>query len=229
MLVKYANRNQRKKKHMGQDGPGSLTWIFEMTIVNFFVVFKEELTKISLCPYSASSPHSLMPCYWQIKITRTIFEKCHPMNISMKLFQNLTSGFREDFLRICSCPYSKNSPHSLEPCLMMDHNFTNNFEKGHWRNISVKLFQNLTSGFREKDFIRISPCPYSAKCPHSPEPCLLTDETFVTNFWKGSPKEHSILWNYFKIWPAVPEEKIFKELLKKFLFLTMASNSLTNF
>ena len=46
------------------------------------------------------------------------------------------------------------------------------FEKGHPRNIPVKLFQNLTSGFGEKRFLRISSCPYSAKSPHSPEPYL---------------------------------------------------------
>ena len=45
-------------------------------------------------------------------------------------------------------------------------------EKGHPRNIPVKLFQNLTSGFGEKSFLRISSCPYSAKSPHSPEPYL---------------------------------------------------------
>ena len=41
-------------------------------------------------------------------------------------------------------------------------------KKGHTRNDLVKLFQILTSGFGEKDFLRISPCPYSAKslAPH---------------------------------------------------------------
>ena len=46
------------------------------------------------------------------------------------------------------------------------------FKKGHQRNIPVKLFQNLTSGFGEKKNLRISSCPYSAKSPHSPEPYL---------------------------------------------------------
>ena len=101
----------------------------------------------------------------------------------MKLFQNLTSDFRqEDFLRICSCPYGESSPHSLEPCLMTDENFANNFEKGHLRNISVKLFQNLTNCFGEEDFLRINSCPYSAKSPLSPKPCLLADQTFANNF-----------------------------------------------
>ena len=94
------------------------------------------------------------------------------------------------------------------------------FEKGHPRNIPVKLFQNLTSSFREEDFLRISSCPYSARSPHSPEPCLWMDQNFANNFWKGSPKEHSC--EIFKIGPAV-SEKIFKELLKKFNFVAMAT------
>ena len=89
-----------------------------------------------------------MPCLLTDQNFMTIFEKGHSKNISMKLFQNLTSGFREeDFLRISSCPYSESSPHSLEPCLMMNQNFPTISEKGHSRNISVKLYQNLISGF----------------------------------------------------------------------------------
>ena len=65
------------------------------------------------------------------------------------------------------------------------------FEKDHPRNIPVKLFQNLTCGFGEKSFLRISSCPYSARSPHSPEPCLWTDQNFANIFSKGSPKEHS--------------------------------------
>ena len=42
--------------------------------------------------------------YRRIKISRTLSEKGHPRNISVKLFQNLTGGFREDFL-ISSCLY----------------------------------------------------------------------------------------------------------------------------
>ena len=126
--------------------------------------------------------------YGRIKILRTSFEKGHQRNISVKLFQNLTSSFREDFLRIFSCPYSARSPHSPKPCFLADQNFANNFRKGL---PNAKLFQNLTSGFREEDFLRISSCPYSARIPHSPEPCLWTDQNFANNFRKGSPNEHS--------------------------------------
>ena len=70
------------------------------------------------------------------------------------------------------------------------------FAKGHPNNTPVKLFQNLTSGFGKESFWRISSCLYSASSPHSPEPCLWTDQNFANNFWKGSPKEHSceIIW-----------------------------------
>ena len=66
--------------------------------------------------------------FGRIKILRTVFEKGHPWNIPVKLFQNLTSSFgEEDFLKISSCPYSVRSLHLPEPCLWMDQNFTNTF------------------------------------------------------------------------------------------------------
>ena len=95
------------------------------------------------------------------------------------------------------------------------------FENGHPKNIPVILFQNQTSCFREEDFLRISSCTYSARSPHSLEPCFWTDqfsEQFLKRVTKGT-----FLWNYVKIGPEVPEEKIFKELVKKFHFVAMAT------
>ena len=131
---------------------------------------EKSFLRISSHPYGARSPHSPEPCFWVDQNFANKFEKSHLRNIPLKLFQNLTSSFVEDFLRISSCPYSARSPHSPEPCLWMDQNFANSFEKGHPRNIPVKLFQNQTSGFGEEDFLRISSCPYSLRSPHSPEP-----------------------------------------------------------
>ena len=37
-------------------------------------------------------------------------EKGHSFNIPMRLFQNLTNSFREDFLGICLCSYSQVAP-----------------------------------------------------------------------------------------------------------------------
>ena len=86
----------------------------------------------------------------------------------MKLFRNLTSGFRgEKFWRISlkSTQCKKPPPHG-------SHVFDRSvlwtmFEKGHTRNNLVKLFQILTCHFGEEDFLRISSCSYSAKCSHS--------------------------------------------------------------
>ena len=98
--------------------------------------------------------------------------------------------FRKEFTRISECPYSTSSPISLIPCLLTDQNFANNSEKGHSRNISMKLFQNLTSSFGEEDFLEICSCPYGESSPHSLEPCLMRDKNFANNFRKRSLKEH---------------------------------------
>ena len=121
--------------------------------------------------------------YRRIKISRTVSVKGCPRNISVKLFQNLTSRFREeDFLRISLCTNSANSPHSPEPCLSTDQNFAKSFVKGHPRIIPVKSFQNHTSHFREEYLLRISSRLYRASNPHSPEPCLSTDQNFENKF-----------------------------------------------
>ena len=129
--------------------------------------------------------------YTQIKISRTNFEKGHQRNIPVKLFQNLSSCFREeDFLRISSYPYSARSSHSPEPCLWTDQNFAYNFLKGSPKEHSSEIISKSDQQFRE-DFLRISSCSYSARSSHSPEPCLWTDQNFANKFWKGSPKENS--------------------------------------
>ena len=84
--------------------------------------------------------------------------------------------------------------------------------------IPVKLFQNPTSSFPE-DFLRISSCPYSARTP--PPPIFLDRSNFRTQFLKRVT-QGTFLFNYLKIRPAVPEDKIFVELLKKFHFVAMA-------
>ena len=126
---------------------------------------EKDFLRISSCPYSARRSHSPEPCLWTDQnFAKNFFEKGHPRNIPVKLFQNLTSSFgEEDFLRISSCPYSARSPHSPEPCYGQIKISGTIFEKGHPRNIPVKLFQKQTSSFRKKDFLRISLCPYCAK------------------------------------------------------------------
>ena len=128
----------------------------------------------STCPYSARSPHSPEPCLWTDQNFATSFWKGSPRNIHVKLFKNLTCGFREDFLRISPCPYSARSPPPPPPPIHQSHVFgqikisRSVFEKGHLRNNPVKLFQNLTCGFRDEDFLGTFTCPYSARSPYSP-------------------------------------------------------------
>ena len=92
--------------------------------------------------------------YRLIKILRTIFEKDHPRNIPVKLFQNLTSGFGEDFLRISSCPCSARSPHSPEPCLWMDQSFANTFWKGSPKEHSCKIIWKSDQRFQRRTFFK---------------------------------------------------------------------------
>ena len=103
----------RLTQQEGQDGPGSLTWFFEIALANFFfVAFREEFTRISLCLYSARSLHSLIhvPCLLTDQNFKNNSEKGHSRNISMRLFQNLTNSFREDFLWFCLCSYCQVAP-----------------------------------------------------------------------------------------------------------------------
>ena len=91
-----------------------------------------------------------------IKISRTIFEKGHPRNIPVKLFPNRTRGFKEDFLRISEFLYvdivQKVSPLHGGHFFRWIKILQTSFKKGHPRNNPVKLFQNLTSGFRGEEF-----------------------------------------------------------------------------
>ena len=83
----------------------------------------------------------------------------------MKLNQNWTSGFREEdfFLRNFHVHIVQEAPIHQSQVYGHIKISPTVFERGHPRNIPVKLFQNRTRGFREEDFLRISSCPYNAK------------------------------------------------------------------
>ena len=104
------------------------------------------------------------------------------MNISVKLFQKLTGRSREEELRnffmSLLCKYSP----PKEPCF-----FSNTsqlceqfLKKGNPVNISVKLFQNVTSSSREEDLKKISSRPYAANIPyHQSHVPFLTEYNFA--------------------------------------------------
>ena len=98
------------------------------------------------------------------KFCEQFFKKDHPRNIPVKLFQNLASSFGEEdiFKNFFMSVWCKKPPFTRAMFMDVSKFHEQFFEKGHQRNIPVKLFQNLTSGFREEDFLRISSCLYSA-------------------------------------------------------------------
>ena len=100
--------------------------------------FREEFSELCYVHYSASSPHSPESYLLTDQISQTIFVKGHPRNIFVKLFQNWTSGFRRDVLRISSCLRSASSLHSPHICLLTDNILSTIFRKDHTRKVSVK-------------------------------------------------------------------------------------------
>ena len=66
------------------------------------------------------------------------------------------------------------------------------FKKGSPKEHSCEIISKSGQQFhRRRFFSRISSCQYSARSPHSSEPCWWTDQNFACSFLKGSTKEHS--------------------------------------
>ena len=135
--------------------------------------------------------------YSRVKLSRTIFKKGHQRKIPVKLFQNLTIGFREEdflkiFLRISSCPYSARSPHSPKPYFWTDQNFANNFWKVSTKEHSFEIILKSDQGFQRRRFYKNFLMSVNCKKSPSPwRPCFSTYQNFAINFWKGSHKEQS--------------------------------------
>ena len=148
--------------------------------------------------------------YGWIKISPTIFEKGHPRNIPVKLFQNLTSGFgEEDFLRISSCPYSARSPHSPEPYLWTDQNFMNTFWKGSPKEHFCEIVLKSDQPFPRRRFLQ-NCLKHSISLLWQPE--FLTESSSVNTFWRGPPKEHSC-----QVWSKLAQRFGRRRCLKKLL------------
>ena len=108
----FVKKCRRTKKTRGPRWPWIAHLIFLDCSSHFFsfVAFREEFTRISLCLYSARSIHSLIPCLLTNQNFKSNSEKGHSRNISMRLLQNLTKSFREDFFGICLCSFSEVAP-----------------------------------------------------------------------------------------------------------------------
>ena len=98
----------------------------------------------------ANSYQPPQPCFLtDPTFTKRFFQKGHQKNFSEKLFQNLTFGLREEEFQRVSLQFKE--PHYGHVYRRIKISRTN-LEKGHTRDIFVKLFQNLTIGFRGEDF-----------------------------------------------------------------------------
>ena len=143
-MIVYLNKQE------GQDGPGSLTWIFEITIAYVFFWGIETKFIILLSNFQ--------------KVTCKVHFEIWPSVSKGRIFKN------SSFL------YKNKYPPSTRAMFLSGSKFTNKFSKGSPKEHFGIFFLNLTSGFREREFSRISSCPYSASSSHSQE--------------QGSPKEH---------------------------------------
>ena len=162
---------KRKIKQEGQDGPGSLTWIFERTIVNYlfiylFILFiylfiyffflggggkrgraSEKKNFEGFLHVRIMQVATIHQCFvhWWIKISRIISDNCHPRNISVKLFQNLICGFREEIFKNFSMSIWCKSPPFTRAMLIDESQFANNF----WGRSLKEHFCNIISIFKE--------------------------------------------------------------------------------
>ena len=159
----------------------------------FFFSFRE-FTRISYYPYSASnSPFTNAMFIDGSKFHEQFLKGSWPPKEHFyEIISESDESFqkRRFFKNIFMSVWCK--MHPIIRAMFTDRSkFRDQFLKRVTQGTFLWNYFSLTSGFREEDFLRICPCPHSAKSPQSPEPCLLTDQNFTTNFWKGSPKNHS--------------------------------------
>ena len=86
--------------------------------------------------------------YGRIKILWTIFEKVHPRNIPVKLFQNRTCGFwEEDFFKNFFMSVQCKKPPFTRACLGTDQNFAKNEH-------SCEIISKSDQGFQTRRFLK---------------------------------------------------------------------------
>ena len=121
-----------------------------------------------------SPPPSPDHVFQRIKISRTIFEKGHPRNNPVKLFQILINSFRgEEFWRISISPQSAKSlppPHPMAAMFFDGYqNFTNSFWKWSHKEQSCKIIPNSDQRFQRrrilKNFYKSIECKKSFHLP----------------------------------------------------------------
>ena len=151
--------------------------------------------------------------YRRIKISRTSFDKDHaPKEHSCEIISKSDHWFQKR-LRISSCLYSAKSHHSPDPCLQTHQNFANIFWKGSSKEQSCEIISNSDQrSLRRKIWKNFSKSTVCKKSPPPTAAIFFNESKFHKQFLKRV-NQGKILWNYFKIWPAVSERKNFEEFL----------------
>ena len=90
---------------------------------------------------------------------------------------------------------------------MTDQNFKNNSEKGHSRNISVRLFQNLTKSFRE-DFLGICLCSYNQVVPIHQSHVHGQIKISQSIFGGGHSRNISVIWELEATYSVVLTDEV---------------------
>ena len=131
--------------------------------------------------------------FGRIKILQTNFEKSHPRNNPVKLFQNLTSGFRvEEFTRISLKSTQWKKPPPMAAMFFDRSKFRKKkLKRVTQRTILWNYFKFWHAVSEEKNFEKFLWSPHSEKGLRPWRPCFSTDQNFANNFWKRSSKDHS--------------------------------------
>ena len=172
----YLFINKRAKMALDHS-PESLTW--EDHSHFFFVPFREEFTRISSCPYSASSPHSLMPCLLIDQNFRNNFLKGSPKEKFLwNYFKIWPADSEKIFYEFPNVHVKQEVPIHKSHVFWPIEILLTIFEKGHPRNIPIKLFQNWTKVSIEETFLK-NCLKYSISLPWLP--AFLMESNSVNN------------------------------------------------
>ena len=158
-----------------------------------FLLLSEKNLQEFQCLYSASSPHSLMPCLLTDQNFCEQFLKGSPKEHFCEIISKSDKWFQRRILKNFSEVHTvqKASPHGGYVFRRIKISRTL-FEKGHPRNNPVKLFQNLTKRFQRRRILKNFSEVHTLKKASPPMAVIFFNRSNIReNFWKGSPKEQS--------------------------------------
>ena len=134
-------------------------------------------------------------------------------NNPVKLFQILISSFwGEKFWRISVSAKSLSPPHGGHVFQQIEISQTI-FEKG-TKEQSCKIISKSYQQFQRRRILKNFSQVYTVQKVSPPTAAMFFDRSKFHKQFLKRVTQGTILWNYSKFWPAVSEEKIFKEFLQ---------------